>query len=54
MTEEEKPYTFEEYAFIGTGTFSGAFVGFAFLGLLFAAIGIANIVPIAKTVVAST
>ena len=40
MTEEEKPYTFEEYAFIGTGTFSGAFVGFASLGLVLAAIGL--------------
>ena len=53
MTEEEKPYTFEENAFIGTGTFSGAVVGYSILGLVLASFGLTATGPIAGTAFAS-
>ena len=52
MTEDEAPHTFEESAFMYTGAFSGAFVGFATLGIILSSIGLTPVGPVAGSIFA--
>ena len=52
MTEYEAPHTLEESVFIFVGSFSGAFVGFATLGIALLSIGLGPVGPVAGSIFA--
>ena len=52
MTEDEAPHTLEESVFIYVGSFSGAFVGFATLGIALLSIGLSPVGPVAGSMFA--
>ncbi len=52
MTEEEAPHTLEESIFKYVGSFSGAFVGYATLGIALSSIGLTPFGPLAGSIFA--